>query len=201
MHEDALARVGELERAEALDLAPSGFGARVRAVRLRQGLSLAQVAAAAGVSKSLVSQIERGVATASLETVRRLASALGVPVFSLFLDEQGEHMVVRADQRRVVQYPDSGVRREILSPNLRGRLALLWVTFPPGENLTGAPVRHVGEEAVVVLSGTLEVVIGDQVIRLEQGDSMTFDSEVPHRFQNPTDLPVQAIVAISPPNL
>lgn len=191
--------------AAMIDEAPDGvaaaFGGRVRAARLRRELSLAQVAAAARVSKSLVSQIERGVATASLDTVRRLASALGVPVFSLFLDERGDQFVVRANERRTVRYPDSGVTREILSPNLRGRLAVLWVTFPPGEGTSPETVRHVGEECVVVLTGTLDVLVGDGVIRLGAGDSMTFDSELPHLFRNTTDEPVRAIVAITPPNL
>ena len=187
-----------------LDLAegtPTVLGARIRAARIQRNLSLGDLASAAQVSRSLVSQIERGVASPSIETVRRLASAMSVPVFSLFLDEQGEQSIVRAGDRRVVHYPGSAVTREILSPNLRGRMAVLWVTFPPGEQSSLQPVRHVGEECVVIVAGTLEVLIADRAIRLEQGDSMTFDSEAPHIFRNPTDVPVEAFVVISPPDL
>jgi len=194
----APALVDDGELAEA---APTVLGARIRAARMQRSLSLGDLAGAAQVSRSLVSQIERGVATPSIETVRRLASAMSVPVFSLFLDNQGDQSVVRASERRVVSYPGSAVTREILSPNLRGRMAVLWVTFPPGEQSSLQPVRHVGEECVVIVAGTLEVLIADRTIRLEKGDSMTFDSEAPHIFRNPTDVPVEAFVVISPPDL
>ena len=188
------------------DLDPSGaaptvLGARIRAVRTQRNLSLGDLASAAQVSRSLVSQIERGIATPSVDTLRRLASAMSVPVFSLFLEANGDQGVVRAAERRVVHYPGSAVAREILSPNLRGRMAVLWVTFPPGERSSLQPVRHVGEECVVIVAGTIEIVIGDRPIRLGKGDSMTFDSEAPHIFRNPTDVPVEAFVVISPPDL
>ncbi|MBV9327731.1 MAG: helix-turn-helix transcriptional regulator, partial [Chloroflexi bacterium] len=108
------------------------LGGRIRAARQRRELSVAELAASAGVSKSLVSQIERGRAAPSIDTVRRLASALQVPVFSFFLDEPDNGMVVRRDHRRVVRYPGTHATREVLSPSLNGRMVLLWVTFPPG---------------------------------------------------------------------
>jgi transcriptional regulator with XRE-family HTH domain len=186
---------------DAADASSTGLGARIRAARMQRGLSLGDLASAAQVSRSLVSQIERGIATPSIETLRRLASAMSVPVFSLFLDDRGDRSIVRASERRVVHYPGSAVTREILSPHLRGRMAVLWVTFPPGEQSSLQPVRHVGEECVVIVAGTLEVLIADRSIRLEKGDSMTFDSQAPHIFRNPTDAPVEAFVAISPPEL
>jgi transcriptional regulator with XRE-family HTH domain len=177
------------------------LGARIRQARAGRELSLAELADLAGVSKSLISQIERGVATPSIDTIRKLASALHVPVFSLFLEEADPQMVVRRDQRRVVRYPGSKASREILSPGLHGRMVLLWVTFPPEEDGRPRPVRHVGEECVVVIRGTLEVLIGEQTVRLERGDSMTFDPEVPHLFRNPDGETTEIIAAISPPNI
>ena len=176
------------------------LGTRIRGARLRRGLSVADLASSAGVSKSLVSQIERGIAAPSIDTVRRLASALQVPVFSLFLEEPDTGMVVRRGARRVVRYPGSRATREILSPTLSGRMVLLWVTFPPGED-GREPVRHVGEECVVVIRGTLEVDLGDQRVVLEAGDSMTFDSAAPHAFRNPTSHHTEILTAISPPNI
>lgn len=182
---------------DASDLA---LGNRIRAARGRRGLSLGELASTAGVSKSLVSQIERGIAAPSIDTVRRLASALQLPVFSLFMEEPDNGMVVRRGERRVVRYPGSGATREILSPTLGGRMVLVWVTFPPGED-GREPVRHVGEESVVVMRGTLEVHLGRERVMLEIGDSMTFDPEVPHSFRNPTNEETEILTAISPPNL
>lgn len=178
----------------------AALGGRIRAARSRRSLSVAELASSAGVSKSLVSQIERGIAAPSIDTVRRLASALQVPVFSLFMQEPDNGMVVRRAERRVVRYPGSRATREVLSPTLSGRMVLLWVTFPPGED-GREPVRHVGEESVVVIRGTLEVELGEQRVVLESGDSMTFDSEAPHAFRNPTNEETEILTAISPPNI
>jgi transcriptional regulator with XRE-family HTH domain len=186
-----------LSRASGSDQA---FGARVRAARARRGVSAAELANTAGVSKSLVSQIERGIAAPSIDTVRRLASALQVPVFSLFMEEPDSGMVVRRTERRIVRYPGTDATREVLSPTLDGRMVLLWVTFPPGED-GREPVRHVGEESVVVMRGTLEVQLGDQRVVLDAGDSMTFDSEAPHAFRNPSADVTEILTVISPPNI
>ena len=176
------------------------LGGRIRAARQQRGLSVAELATSAGVSKSLVSQIERGIAAPSIDTVRRLASALQVPVFSLFLEEPDNGMIVRRQHRRVVRYPGTRATREVLSPSLNGRMVLLWVTFPAGED-GREPVRHVGEECVVVVRGILEVEIGDQRVMLETGDSMTFDPDAPHAFRNPGGQTTEVLVAISPPNI
>jgi transcriptional regulator with XRE-family HTH domain len=177
------------------------LGTRIRELRQRRGMSVGEVATLAAVSKSLVSQIERGVASPSIDTVRKIASALELPVFSLFLEDADSDLVVRKRNRRIVRYPESEVTREVLSPSLHSRLALLWVTYPPGEAGRLEPVHHTGEECVVVVRGTLEITLGEQVIQLQCGDSMGFDSELPHIFRNPGSEPAEVVVAISPPSI
>lgn len=190
----------------AIVTAPRGqddlvLGARIRELRQRRGLSVGDVATAANVSKSLVSQIERGVAAPSIDTVRRIASALELPVFALFLQGTDNELVVRKHQRRVVRYAGSNAVREVLSPSMHSRLVMLWVTYAPGEVSRLEPVHHIGEECVVVVRGALEVTLGEQVTRLQVGDSMGFDSELPHIFSNPGMEPAEVVVAISPPNI
>src|ERR1051326_2932902 len=102
--------------------AEAALGRRIRSARTRRGLSAAELANLAGVSKSLVSQIERGIAAPSIDTVRRLASALELPVFSLFMEEPDAGMVVRRADRRVGRYPGSRARREGLRDRKRTRL-------------------------------------------------------------------------------
>jgi mannose-6-phosphate isomerase-like protein (cupin superfamily) len=109
-------------------------------------------------------------------------------------------MVVRRERRRIVRYPGTRATREVLSPSLNGRMALLWVTFPPGED-GREPVRHVGEECVVVIRGALDVHIGEQQVTLQVGDSMTFDPDAPHAFRNSGEEVTEVLVAISPPNI
>lgn len=190
----------------AIVTAPRGeedlaLGARIRELRQRRGLSVGELATAASVSKSLVSQIERGVASPSIDTVRRVASALELPVFALFLEDASSDMVVRKHNRRIVRYAGSNAIREVLSPSFQSRLVMLWVTYSPGEASRVEPVHHTGEECVVIVRGTLEVTLGDQVVRLETGDSMGFDSELPHIFRNPGTEAAEVVVAISPPTI
>jgi mannose-6-phosphate isomerase-like protein (cupin superfamily) len=86
-------------------------------------------------------------------------------------------------------------------------MVVLWVTYPPDSPASdeefplGTGARHEGEECVVVIRGTLGVVMGDERITLNEGDSATFDSEVPHRFYNPTSQQTEIIAAISPPHV
>ena len=177
------------------------LGNRIRDLRLRRNLSVSELAAQAEVSKSLVSQVERGVAAPSIDTVRKLASVLEVPVFSLFLEDADSEMVVRRNRRRSVRYPGSQVTREVLSPSLHGKMVLLWVTYPPGESGRLEPVHHTGEECVVVIRGALQVTLGQQQIHLDTGDSMGFDSDLPHIFSNSGTEPAEVVVAISPPSV
>jgi transcriptional regulator with XRE-family HTH domain len=187
--------------------AAGGLSARIRTLRERAGLSGAELAQAASVSKSLVSQIERGLATPSLETVYRIAAALDVPAFALFLEGTPNKTVLRRGERPVIRYPGTQAEREILTPGVNGRMVVLWVTYPPDfpasdqEFPPGTGARHEGEECVVVIRGTLGVVMGDERITLNEGDSATFDSEVPHRFYNPTSQQTEIIAAISPPHV
>jgi transcriptional regulator with XRE-family HTH domain len=177
------------------------LGTRIRELRQRRGMSVGEVATLAAVSKSLVSQIERGVAAPSIDTVRKIASALELPVFSLFLEDADSDLVVRKRNRRIVRYPESEVTREVLSPSLHSRLGLLWVTYPPGEAGRLEPVHHTGEECVVVVRGALEITLGEQIIHLQCGDSMGFDSELPHSFRNHGSEPAEVVVAITPPSI
>jgi transcriptional regulator with XRE-family HTH domain len=178
------------------------LGARIRGVRGRRGLTVVDLANKAQVSKSLISQIERGLAAPSIETLRRVAAALEVPLFSLFLDGAGGEMVVRANQRQTVMYPDTNVTREILSFRPHGRMAVLWATFPPGEQSGPQPGHHhPGEECIVVIRGTLDVLMDEQTVVLHAGDSMTFDSSLPHVFHNRTNESTEILVAISPPTI
>src|SRR5215218_9057472 len=120
-----------------------GFGEQVRALRVGRQLTAAALAEQCGVSRSLVSQIETGRISPSLDVVRRLAAALGVPIAALFGPLDGHSpadaphtagaAVVRRDERKGLRLPRSRITYELLSPNLRGRLQVQWVALAPGE--------------------------------------------------------------------
>jgi quercetin dioxygenase-like cupin family protein len=97
---------------------------------------------------------------------------------------------------------DGGDRRlayEVLNPTLHGRLALIKTEIPPGASSGEHPLSHPGEEVVHVLSGELAYWVADELFELSQGDSLTYDSQISHRWRNASRRPVLLISAMTPP--
>jgi transcriptional regulator with XRE-family HTH domain len=181
------------------------MGQEMRNRRKAANLTLEDLANAAGVSRSLVSQVERGVAAPSLVTLRRLAGALGVPIAALFGGTDGDdgltpRLVVRKGERKKLQLPDSGLVYELLTADLNRKMEMLWGNVPPHATSPSEPSRHNGEEFVLVIDGSLVIVYEDEEHVLEPGDSIYFDCTRPHRLENRTDEHCQIVIAITPPS-
>lgn len=179
---------------------PLGLGYRIREVRSARGLTLTALADAAGLSAGLISQVERGLADPSLETLRRIAKVLEIPLFSLFRQEEtGTVAVVRKDRRTQVRSPDHDIVYSRISPG-SGRLEVLHGTLGPHSDSAAEPWWHPSEECLVVLSGQLVVEVAGRDYELAGGDSCYFDSHLPHRYRNAADQPAEFIVTITPPS-
>lgn len=189
----------------------SDLGHRMRTLRKGAGLTLDEVAGRAGVSRSLLSQAERGLTTPSVSTLRAVAEALNVQVVAFFGDPERpangdapgdeDDMIVRKDARKRLVLPRSNVRYELLTPDLKRQVEFLWLEYGPGQAASYQPMSHAGEENAVVLEGTLVVSFGDTEHRLEAGDSISFDSGRPHRVSNPSATERTVVVtAITPPS-
>ena len=107
-------------------------------------------------------------------------------------------IIVRRAERRAIAY-DDGIRDELLTPGLGGKLELLSCRFAPGSGVDTV-YAHEGEEAGLVLSGVLDLWVGDAHHRLEAGDSFAFDSATPHRYRNPSETETIVIWALTPPS-
>lgn len=189
---------------EALEL-----GREIRNLRVQAGLRLSDLAAEAGVSQSLISQIERGLASPSITTLRRLAAALDVPIAALFqgsneassgeTDSVGRRLVVRRDERKGLHIPRSKVVYELLTPDLNRKIEFIWIEYEPGSVTHPDPMSHPGEENAVCLEGSVVVTIDGQDFVLNEGDSISFDSGRPHRVENRTNERAVLVSAITPP--
>jgi transcriptional regulator with XRE-family HTH domain len=163
-------------------------------------MTVRQFAEAAGVSTGLVSQVERGLTDPSLETLRRLARALGLPLFDLFSQEERETVaVVRREHRILVRSPQGGIVYSRLSPG-HGRLEMLEGTLEPGGASSAAPWSHPSEECVLVTDGRLVIEVAGERYELEPGDACYLDSRLPHRYLNEGDGPVKFLVGVTPPS-
>jgi transcriptional regulator with XRE-family HTH domain len=175
-------------------------GARIRQLRTQRGLTVAQLAEAAGVSTGLISQVERDRTDPSLETLRKIAKVLQLPLFSLFQEQDAKAVsVIRADNRMLVASPAGGITYSRVSPG-HGRLEMLKGHLPPGGYSAAEPWSHPSEECVLVLEGELVVEVSGGRHRLGTGDSCYLDSSLPHRYLNLTDEPVDFVIAVTPPS-
>jgi mannose-6-phosphate isomerase-like protein (cupin superfamily) len=110
-------------------------------------------------------------------------------------------MVVRADQRKRLHLPtEDGLIYELLTPDLGGKLEVLRSQIPAGFNNRDRPFQHAGEECVHLLSGTLQVGIAGRRYELAEGDSITYDSSVPHWWVNASGAGAEIIGAVTPPS-
>jgi len=192
-------------------------GPRLRAYREQRGLSLRELARRLGVSPSAISQIETGKSRPSVSTLYSIVSELGMSLDELFGaakpappaarpapatpaprppsgQKQAERHVQRADNRATIDL-ESGVRWERLTPGPDHDLDFLSVTYDVGGSSSegNRSIRHSGHEYGLILSGTLEVTVGFDHYVLGPGDSISFDSTVPHNLTNRGDEPVRGI--------
>jgi transcriptional regulator with XRE-family HTH domain len=169
------------------------LGSRVRALREAMDLSLRDLAERSGVSAPMLSQVERGETSPTLQIAGRIAAGLELRLSQLLrLDEGGAVTVVRRGERRKGPGRAKGHRYEILTPPLPGQRAeLSRHTLAPGA-LTGGPgdppMHEPGSrETALVESGTVVLACDGQRLELVAGDCVTFDADLPHHFENPGD--------------
>ena len=163
------------------------LGVRVRDLRKDRGLTLEELAAASGVSRAMISKLERGEKNPTLVIAARLAEGLGVSLSRLAgVEERREVVVVPRERRPVLRDPDTGFVRQSLSPTFAGRgVEFLRNVVPEGSTSGDFPPHRKGvEEHLVVERGELEATLGGQRYLLREGDALFFEADVPHRFDN-----------------
>ncbi len=177
------------------------LGGRIRSLREDGGRSLREVAVAAGVSESFLSQVERGVASPSVASLRRIAEALGESVGSFFEGPAIGGRVVRVRDRRRLVHPRRRWEDVLLTPRESKRLQVILSTIEPGAGSGKEPYAHDSdEECVIVLKGRLEFWVDDERYDLQEGDSLVFESRRPHRNRNPGPSKAEVLWVITPPS-
>lgn len=189
------------DRIESTRLDPR-LGREIKILRKARGMTLGDLAEATDLSAGFISQIERGQNRPSVNALFEISRALSVSVgwfFSAAPAARGQQgAVVRKAHRRSIQFED-GIRDELLTPDLAGKLELLACTFAPGSGVD-SEFSHTGEEAGIVIRGELELWVDGVCYRLATGDSFSFDSSLPHKFRNPSKEEAEVIWAITPPS-
>ncbi len=174
-------------------LSPAVIGARVKALRESEGLSLRDLAERSGVSAPMLSQVERGETSPTLTVAARIAAGLDLRLSQLLrLDETGAVTVVHAGQRQRGGNKKRGHGFEVLTSSQPGQRAeISRHTLAPG-GATGAPddppMHEPGSrETALVEKGSVVLVCDGQRYVLDRGDCVTFDADLPHHFENPKE--------------
>jgi transcriptional regulator with XRE-family HTH domain len=171
--------------------ATSEIGPRVKALREAMGLSLRDLAERTAVSAPMLSQVERGETSPTLSIAGRIACGLELSLSQLLRLDEGEGVsVVRRSERRTGGARNRGHAYEIVTPPLPGQRAEVSAhTLKPGAATGGPgdpPMHEAGSrETAVVTDGTVTLKVAGQEYRLQSGDSVTFDADLPHHFENP----------------
>ena len=183
---------------------PQRIAARVRELRSQRGLSLEALAARAGVSRSMISLIERGESSPTAVVLERLATGLGVVLAHLFEPagtalEASASPVARHDEQTPWRDPASGYQRRNVSPAGAHPFRIVDVHFPPGARVafeSGERESPVHQQ-VWLLEGEMDVASGADRFRLKPGDCFAMTLDAPTMFHNPTRQPARYAVVIA----
>ena len=182
---------------------PVHFGEKLRRVREHKGYTLKAVAKAAGVSESLVSQIERNHVSPAIDTLLALAEVLDINLEFLFDDYRRKRPVhiIRADERPVI-HEDSVIYEQVLRPDGYDdskAVESYIIKIPPKAHTHRGYYGHLGHEFGIILKGSALLKYESKEYLLNEGDSVSFPASCPHVLENPGDTELEAIWGVTPP--
>ncbi|MBN1596483.1 helix-turn-helix transcriptional regulator [candidate division FCPU426 bacterium] len=179
------------------------FGDKIREVRERRQKTIRAVAQEAGVSQSLISQIERNKISPAIDTLLKIIDVLEIDLDYIFRDFKKERIVnlVRVqDRKRAVM---GGVAYAQLSHTASSTeehaIEAYFLEIPPGGKSGDEEYGHIGKELGVIIKGRCECLVGNQVYTLNEGDSISFPAEVPHQLRNCGKQTLRAFWVVTPP--
>ena len=158
------------------------IGVRLRQLRIRRRLSLAQVTKAVGISVGFLSALERSHMSASVSTLRKLARFYKTNILDFFDPAESNVRLVTPGKRKVLE-AGPGVRMELLAWGNTVMEPHLFRIAP--QSGSGESYTHEGEEFLYILRGELQISLEAEEFRLQPGDSFYFESATPHRWKNP----------------
>ncbi|MDR3765786.1 MAG: cupin domain-containing protein [Butyricicoccus sp.] len=192
------------------------MGKKIRAIRTAKDMKITEMARLSGLTTSMISQMERGLISPSIETLKKIGNVLDVPLSFLFETEGergapvtdfntqptvqlfGASPVVHASARKKLS-PGDGIELQLLNPNLNGPIEFIYNIYQPHSGTGREKYSHPGNECGLVLTGELVVEIEDETYVLRAGDSITFDSTKPHAKRNLSDQVCTCVWANVPP--
>jgi len=177
------------------------FYDKIRMYRKKKNMTIKELAEKAQITPSMLSQIERGLANPSINTMKVIAKVLDEPLFKFFVDDDNTaNLVVKPQNRKRISLPNSkGIEYELLTPDLSGNIEFCQFTLNPKNTSADKPMSHSGEEVALILQGVAHLIFDNSVVELHAGDSVRIPAETNHKWYNPGDEPMVLVFAITPP--
>lgn len=178
------------------------IGEKIKELRKKQHLNIADLAKKAELSSGIISQIERNLVSPSIVTLWKISQSLGVSIGYFFDDETRLETspVVKKNSRKTISASNNNALYELLSHDLNRKIEFLYITIKVGDHSHRDLVTHEGEECGIVIKGKLLVKMENEEYFLEEGDSIYFNSTIPHRYINIGDEICESIWAMTPPS-
>ncbi|MGZ4134100.1 MAG: helix-turn-helix domain-containing protein [Tumebacillaceae bacterium] len=175
------------------------FGVRVKKVRADKKLTLQELSKRSGVSRSMLSKIEREEKNPTIQIAAQVAEGLGMTLTQLLEEQQKcEATLIKKGQRMIFRDEHSGLERVLLSPSFPSTgVELILNILPPGKTSGKMPPQLNGvKKYVTVAKGKLQVFLGERSFMLDEGDSLSFDATQMHHYQNIGQHPCHYYVVI-----
>jgi len=186
------------------------IGRKLQAVRKRHGLSQRELAGRAGLTNGAVSLIEKNKTSPSIASLKSLLDAIPMSMADFFASfddadpskyffTRSEFVEIAPQVSGLTDAASSLVSLRQLGNASQHKLQILYETYPPGSDTGTELLSHQGEEAGIIIEGSVEITVSDQVQVLSVGDGYIFDSELPHRFRNTGTANCVIVSACTPP--
>ena len=177
------------------------IGSRLRRIREQLGISQRQLARQSGVANATISQVEAGKINPTVSMLKKVLDGIPISLGAFFADNQQPQKRLFFRSGELIEIAEGGVSYRQVGANLADKsIQLLKECYQPGAGTGRHELTHEGEECGIILSGRLEVTVGDDVAVLGQGDAYYFKSSLPHQFRNIGNEPCELISACSPPS-
>ena len=201
------------------------LGERIRDERRIRKLTLEELSQKTGLSKSFLSQVERGLAQPSVSSLKKIAQQFGISVVNLFSNESmlspptlknhspveggknnhfssGEEVkIVRKARRKTLSLPGSRVSYDLITPDMNRHIEMLYLRLSAGESSGNEPIIDPpGEKCCLILKGALQYRVGEDTYELKEGDSIYHPAHFPHGWCGTGEGPIEVIVVLSPPS-
>lgn len=166
-------------------------------------MTLNELAEDINVTASYISQVERNIIEPSLSSLRKIAVALGVPIYTFLSDDTADPVLIKASERKKLDLPESSITYEFVTPmvsdhNIKPKMEIIFFQLAPKSWTSHENITHEADECIFVIEGELEIYLEDKKHVLEAGDSIYIKENIGHRFYNPTDKVVKGLTHITP---